>query len=325
MKGNFITIFIILGVVFVSACTSQSQQNNLNEFEDLCTINGHMWMEMEEMRDGEFIGGGICSGCMPSDNMDHFCSMGDYKNYMDESGGHVMSHDAMTAHAGNKDSVDIHMYKVGFTRPEVQSGKETLLTFAINEISSGKPVSDLEIVHEKIMHVVLVRDDLKYFDHVHPEMKEPGKLTVPYTFSASGTYRIWIDFTIDGMQHIVDFDINVPGEIELEEKDMLNRLEVEFIKPEKLESGEEIELKFTVTDSSNNAVPITEKFLGAAAHMIDIDETLNEFNHNHDENFDGNNIISFLYRFNKSGNHRLWIQFIANSKETTASFDVIVK
>ena len=76
----------------------------------------------------------------------------------------------------------------------------------------------MDIVHDKIMHVVLVRDDLKHFEHVHPEAAGQGVFSVPFNFTASGTYRIWIDFTIDGMQHIVDFDINILGNSEAEEK-----------------------------------------------------------------------------------------------------------
>ena len=323
MKEKFIFTLLILGIVLVSACTSQ-KTNNLDEFENLCKNNGHMWMEMEEMMDGEFIGGDMCSGCMPSDNMGHFCNMEDYKKYMDESGGHVMSHNAMTAHGGGKGSVDLHLYRIGFVRPEAQSRKEALLTFTINEISSGNPVSDLQIVHDKIMHVVLVRDDLKYFDHIHPKMIEPGKFTVPYTFLASGTYRIWIDFTIDGMQHIVDFDLNVSG-IAIPEKNSLYGLKVVMEEPEEIMTGQETVLRFVVTDNENRPVTIIEKFLAANAHLIAIDETLLEFGHNHDEKFDKDNTILFTHKFPKSGKYKLWVQFVANGKETTADFDLVIK
>lgn len=316
---NFSAI-ILVSVVLVSACTSQQPQGSLREFEDLCTINGHMWMEMEEMRNGEFIDDKMCLGCM-ADEMNHICDMGEYKNYIE---GHVMGHNAMTAHAGNKDSVDTHLYRIGFVRPDAQSGKESTLTFTINEIISDKPVPDLEIVHDKIMHVVLVRNDLKYFDHIHPVVTSAGKFSVPYMFSAPGIYRIWIDFTIDGMQHIVDFDLGISGSVQLEEKDMLNSLKVVMDAPKEITAGKETDLTFTVTDAGK-PVPITEKFLAANAHLIAIDETLNDFSHNHDEKFDKDNVISFVHKFTKSGRHKLWVQFIANSKETTAGFDLTVK
>ncbi len=315
-----ISAIILVSVIFASACTTQSQQSGLKEFEDLCKSNGHMWMEMEEMRDGEFAGD-MCFGCM-SDNENHICDMEEYKEFITD--GHVMEHNAMIAHAGNKDSVDIHFYRVIFVRPDAQSGKESELTFTINELDSGKAVSDLEIVHDKIMHVVLVRNNLRYFDHIHPQMISEGRFSVPYTFSVPGTYRIWIDFTIDGMQHIIDFDLDVSGSVQLEEQNMLNGLNVVMDAPKEITAGKETELTFTVTDAGK-PVPITEKFLAANAHLIAIDETLQEFGHNHDEDFDKDNVISFMHKFTKSGKHKLWVQFIANGKETTAGFDLTVK
>ena len=217
------------------------------------------------------------------------------------------------------------MYKIGFIRPDVQPGKETLLKFTINDLQAKKPISDLDIVHDKIMHVVLVRDDLKHFEHVHPEAAGQGVFSVPFNFTASGTYRIWIDFTIDGMQHIVDFDINVPGNAEAGEKDTLGGLKVNFISSKEIAEGKETELKFEIFDSNNNPVPITEKFLAANAHLIAIDETLEEFNHNHDESFDKGNKIAFKHKFTKSGKYGLWVQFLVEGKVRTAGFDIAVE
>ena len=249
----------------------------------------------------------------------------EYMEGIDRDGmeGHAMVHNTMIAHGRGSDFVDIHLYRVGFVRPDAQVGKEVSLTFEIKDLN-GNPVSDLEVVHDKIMHVILVRSDLKHFDHIHPEMKEAGTFSVPYIFSASGSYRIWIDFTVDGMQHIVDFDINVPGSVETKEKDMLQGLHVNMISPTEIISGEEVELIFNVTGANNNPVSITEKFLAATAHLIEIDETLEEFGHNHDESLDNNNIISFKQTFEKSGQHRLWVQFSNNGQERIASFEVIV-
>src|SRR3989338_725276 len=140
MKENFIMIFLVSALVIISACTSQSGTPATSEFEQLCKTNGNEWMEMEEMRNGEFVGGAICVGCM-ADTENHFCNVGDYLSYEEKQShggeGHMMEHEAMTAHAGINEAVKIHTYNVTFTRPIAEAGEEVNLQFVITE--DGKP------------------------------------------------------------------------------------------------------------------------------------------------------------------------------------------
>ncbi len=301
--------------------------NSDAEFKAMCQNANYEWMYMKPTKDGKIIKEAeSCWGCM-TEGIEHICDMEKFEEMTGnmENNMHSMQHTAMTTYAGTRSSVDVHMYKVGFIRPDLQPGKEAMLKFTINELQSRKPVSDLDIIHDKIMHIIIVREDLKHFEHIHPQASGQGVYSVLFNFTASGFYRIWIDFTIEGMQHIVDFDINVPGNVESEEKDMLNGLKVNFISPKEIIAGKEIELKFQIFDKSNKPVPITEKFLAADAHLIAIDETLEEFNHNHDENFDMDNKMIFGHIFTKSGKYRLWVQFSVEGQTRTASFEVMVE
>ncbi|MDP3764970.1 MAG: hypothetical protein Q8R04_00505 [Nanoarchaeota archaeon] len=329
MKNKYLLIFFIVIVsflFFIASCTNQPKEDI--ESKQICQSAGYEWMLMKPTQDGKFIKDAKeCWGCMV-EGIGHVCDMEKFDELMKsgmESDMPSMQHMAMTAHAGTRNSVDVHMYKVSFIRPDVQPKTEAVLKFTINDIQFKKPISDLEIVHDKIMHVVLVRNGLKNFEHVHPEMTEPGVFAVPYKFSSSGFYRIWIDFTIEGMQHIVDFDINVPGNIESVEKNLLDGLKVNFILPKEIATAKETELKFEIFDNDNEPVPITEKFLAANAHLIAIDEALEEFNHNHDENFDKDNKLIFKHTFTKSGKYELWAQFSVEGKVKTASFDIEVE
>lgn len=336
LSNLFFILFVII-LFFIASCKqnqkdemenmARSNENEDLEFKKMCQDAGYEWMLMKPTKDGKIIKEAkSCLGCMV-EGVEHVCDMEKFEEMMKtgmETGMNSMQHMAMTAHAGNRNSVDVYMYKVGFARPNAEAGKESLLRFTINEMHSGKPISNLGIVHDKIMHVVLVRNDLKHFDHVHPEMNEAGIFSAPYIFSSSGLYRIWVDFTIDGMQHIIDFDINVPSNLEAGEKDMLNGIKVNFKSPKEIMAGKEIDLEFEIFDENNKPIAITEKFLGANAHLIDIDEKLEEFDHNHDEKFDKDNVISFRHEFSKSGRHRLWVQFLVNNRVKTASFDLMV-
>ena len=347
MKIYHFLLLSIASLFIVASCTANQNQNSMEkmntekdekndaEFKKMCQNANYEWMLMKPTQDGKFIKDAeSCWGCMV-EGIEHVCDMNQFNEMMgmmenmgsemDSNNMHSMQHMAMTAHAGTRSSVDVHMYKIGLIRPDVQLGKEAMLKFTINELQSKKPVSSLDIVHDKIMHAILVRDDLKHFEHIHPQALGEGVFSVPFNFTASGFYRIWIDFTIEGIQHIVDFDINVPGNAESEEKDMLDGLKVNFISSKEIAAGKETELKFEIFDKSNKPVSIAEKFLAASAHLIAIGEALEEFNHNHDENFDKDNKLIFRHTFTESGKYRFWVQFSVEGKVRAASFDIVAK
>ena len=83
-------------------------------------------------------------------------------------------------------------------------------------------------------------------------------------------------------------------------------------------------LEFIITHFSNKPVPITEKFLAANAPMIVVDESLDEFGHTHDGNFDKDNVVYFDYSFKMGGLHKLWIQFYVDGKTIIKEFEVKV-
>lgn len=325
-----ILIAIIIFAVILAAKKSRLTDMTNLTYEQLCNKNDDQWMVMEPWKDGKRISDTACAGCMIGGN--HFCTAEEYIAYVKnlptigvqettamEEMDRTMMHQAMTAHGGSRNSADIHLYDVEFLRNKLLQNE---IAFNITEIASGNPVSGLEIVHDKIIHLILVRDDLEYFDHIHPQQTSPGIYSVPYEFYATGTYRLWADFTIDGMQHIVDFDANVSTNRTSEEPDRLYRLDV-AINSSNFKTDDISKIDFTVTDGGRPA-RITERFLAANAHMIIIDESLDEFGHAHDEQFDNDNILSFEHMFARTGLHKLWVQFSVNGTERTAEFVVNV-
>jgi hypothetical protein len=261
-------------------------------YEQLCKSNDDQWMVMEPWKAGKQMGVEKCAGCMMADN--HFCSAEEYVDYVkalpgskvsSEKGSEMGAHNmgsmmVMRAHGGNQDAVGVHTYNVAFIRDKVTT--DAALVFELSDLNSGEPISDLEIMHDKIIHLALVRNDLKHFDHVHPEEVRPGVYSVPYIFSAPGKYRLWIDFTKGGMQHIVDFDVGVTGLPQSTEPDRLSGLKVTMRPVGEVRVSKAVKTDFDVRSADGSKVPITEKFLSANAHLIEVDESLDEFEHAHD-------------------------------------------
>jgi len=316
-----IIIVLAISILWLAASKPRIMELGTLSYEEVCNKNGDQWMVMEPWIKGRSIGSQPCAGCMIADN--HFCKADEYIAYMKSLpsviSGQSMMHEMVTEHGDDKNSVDIHMYNVAFLREKLATNS---LTFKITD-TSASPVSDLEVVHDKIMHLVLVRDDLNYFDHLHPQEISTGVFSVPYEFYAPGKYRVWIDFTIDGMQHIVDFDFNVAkGSGKLLDYQSGN-LDI------KLNSGnarvdETSKIDFVVNYNNGSPAEIQEKFLAASAHLIVIDDDLGEFGHTHDEEFDGDNVLSFSYKFVKSGRHKIWLQFSLDKITRTAELEVDV-
>ena len=58
---------------------------------------------------------------------------------------------------------------------------------------SGAPVPDYTVVQEKPLHLILVREDLAGFAHVHPDRRADGSWTVAVDLSV-GRWRAYADF-----------------------------------------------------------------------------------------------------------------------------------
>ncbi len=232
------------------------------------------------------------------------------------TGEHAMEHKIMKLHAEN-DTLNLHNYTLVFERPVAETGKEAVLAFALTK--NNAPL-ELQTLHEKLMHLIIVRNDLKHFDHIHPEPAKPGTYAVPYTFAAAGEYRIWIQFMSGNLEHIIDYAITVTGTPEAEETERLGGLRVEMGSPERMIEEQTAGLGFSVTNDAGAAVPITEKFLGADAHFIIIDSTLKVFEHLHDASGDKDNQLSFSYTPAQSGNYSAWLEFRVDGTNRIASF-----
>jgi hypothetical protein len=59
----------------------------------------------------------------------------------------------------------------------------------------GTPVTRFATVHDKRMHLVVVRRDLSGYQHLHPTMASDGTWSVPLALSVAGSWRAYADFS----------------------------------------------------------------------------------------------------------------------------------
>lgn len=101
--------------------------------------------------------------------------------------------------------------------PVPQPGDQTILSFQLTYAKNGKPVRDLQVAHERLVHNFIVALDFSSFAHIHHEdfaavsqrdLAE-ARLHFPYRFPKAGRYRIVSEFAHRNRSWTKHFDIEV--------------------------------------------------------------------------------------------------------------------
>lgn len=164
------------------------------------------------------------------------------------------------------------------------------LIFTVKD-RAGKTVNDLQIVHEKPMHLLVVSSDLAEFYHVHPEQSANGSYRVTHNFPNGGDYRLYADFTpFESTQVVEQINVKVSGaerpKTRLVADTSLNKsvngLRVE-LKPEgALRAKQDLMLNFKAFDhASGKPATDLQNYLGELAHFVIISEDMCDFVHAH--------------------------------------------
>ncbi|MEK7673200.1 MAG: hypothetical protein AAB373_04925 [Patescibacteria group bacterium] len=215
------------------------------------------------------------------------------------------------------------------TLPEqIIPNKEEKFEFQIIT-NNGEIQKVFEIMHEKLMHLVIVRKDLQEFQHLHPTIDpKTGIATANITFPTSGPYRMFFEFTPE-YQSSITLDIDIGGntsfqpqelEISKEATQKIGDYEVTYNFPKIIKTNEEIEYSLEV---QKNSQPVTdlENYLGAKGHSIILKEGSLIYVHTHPKN---NEDLTFGTNFTEPGKYKIFTQFQHNGKIMRAEYVVEV-
>jgi hypothetical protein len=198
------------------------------------------------------------------------------------------------------------------------AGRETTLRVRIPG-AAGEGVKVFEAVHDAKVHLIVVRDGLDHFVHLHPEVDAgSGVLSARYTFPAPGTYHLFADYKQPGKDAAtavaalaVPGDApkapaltpNVPGTAS---GDGLSA----NVRVEGLSAGKEATVRFEVI-ADGKAVTDLEPYMGAMGHLVVISHDATRYVHAHPkEGKDaGPNVVAFEAHFPAAGLYKGWGQF----------------
>ncbi len=240
-----------------------------------------------------------------------------------ESAGHADAHPAATARdsagaggvpAGVASSQDGYRLVAGATRFEAD--RPAPLTFRILD-ARGDTVRDFETEQARKMHVIVVRRDLRRYQHLHPAQGPDGAWTVPLTLPEAGVYRAFADFKTGGAQHTLGIDLFVPGAFEpaglpaTSDTARVDGYEVSL----HVHPGE---LGFFVR-RGGALVTDLQPYLGARGHLVALREGDLAYQHIHPD-AKAPPEIAFHTGDSEPGRYRLFLQFRHQGRVHTAAF-----
>lgn len=225
-----------------------------------------------------------------------------------------------------------HNIEVGFTSipQNLEAGAESELKLSI--LNNGRHAS-LDVVHEKKIHLLIVDEDLGWFDHIHPLPQPDGSYQVKETFPHGGKYFVFADFKPSGgagrvhkQTLVVQGDRPSPMDaVQNKWVSEVNGYKVTLINGNDFQTNRPQHLGIRIEkDGYNITADDLQAYLGAIAHVVIIGKKDKDMLHVHP----GSNAHVPVHgetRFDKPGIYRMWIQFQIDGTVQTADFTVKVK
>lgn len=188
----------------------------------------------------------------------------------------------------------------------------------------GTVLKEFDLLHERPMHFIVVRDALDEFQHLHPQVTSDGTATVDIAFPTAGTYWVFVDCQPKGeSQQTIRHEIRVAGEPPAAPPLQANvpaTVTLEDSQTEVSAQNGESEWQVTFLHSDLSGKPLTdlEPYLGAMGHLVVIGEGTGEYVHAHAESKSGDaGKVNFAAHFARAGMYKAWGQFQRKGKVFT--------
>ena len=216
---------------------------------------------------------------------------------------------------------------------------QTVVPLVINvRDNQGKPLGQFTMFQEKLMHLIVVSDDLQYFDHLHPVYKQNGRFEVTKSFPNGGRYILLSHFKPTGHEEQVSvLNLKVDGTpapaipIDMATSKSIGNIKASLELPKSgLKAGAEAMLVFKLQQNNGALVNDLRPYLGEKGHLVMIEQSsplaridyIHAHPHTTANMSDGE--IHFMAKFPKPGKYKMWGQFNRGGKIVVADFWVNV-
>jgi hypothetical protein len=206
------------------------------------------------------------------------------------------------------------------------------LKFTVNG-ADGKPVVNFAVVHEKPLHLVVVRRDMTGYQHLHPTMAPDGTWSVRADLATPGVWRAYADFTAinaAGTQTALALgtDLVVAGDYQPQplpapaREATVDGQTVVFEGTPAI--GASQPLLFTVRQGGATVTGL-EPYLGSFGHLVVLRELDLGYVHVHPEPALVNGGVKFWMSAPSPGRYRMFFDYSEGGRVRTAQFTLDVK
>ena len=234
---------------------------------------------------------------------------------------------------------------------QLEAGKSGMMSFTPKIKDKDGTAVPLDLVHEKKMHLILVSDDLSWFDHIHPEYSASGSYDIKVLakgesftngrghnetrFEGGGKYWAFADFKpTGGLNQVNKIEVDVAGAptkaLSFPQAKMTTSIDGYSLTMEAghsgtgLVSGSQQHIPVSIKQGGKAVDPATfENYLGEKAHLVMIEVDSKEYVHTHPAVENGK--LDVHTTFAKPGTYRGWLQFQTAGKVHTADFVIKVQ
>jgi hypothetical protein len=194
------------------------------------------------------------------------------------------------------------------------------IAFSVRE--GNETFADYGVSHTKEMHLIVVRDDLQHFQHLHPERDTDGVWRVSFTAPAGGTYWRYADFVdTDEKTYTIQFDKEFLGDLGTygiaKNSETVKTVDGYRIELETAKMGNDVSFTYKITDANSQPVQV-EQYLGARGHSVLISPT-GDFIHAHASE-EGEDPV-FTTTLPPDSFYRAFTQFQIKGEVITVDFD----
>lgn len=196
--------------------------------------------------------------------------------------------------------------------------------------SDGMTVTKFERDQTKLMHLIVVRNDLTGYQHLHPKLGRGGIFSVELRLSKPGTYRAIADFTTGGRRYALGVPVTVAGkaaDTPLPPEAMsadTDGYSVTLAHAKAIMAGSEAKLQFMV-EKDGRPVTALLPYLAVYGHLVALRASTLAYSHVHPTSEDrAKGMIDFTAEFPKRGAYRLFLQFRTESGVHTAAYTLNV-
>jgi hypothetical protein len=217
--------------------------------------------------------------------------------------------------------------------PNIPAGTDITLEFRVIDPKTHRPVTQFEIVHEKLFHLFLVSYDLEFFAHLHPELLPSGWFRLRTRLPKPGAYRLLADFDpTGGTPQLAARTFSTAGYIEplattvrppaanVGPQKGANLVTSLRLDPEAPIAGKKTMLFFHVDPADG-----LEQYIGAWAHLLAVSHDLIDTIHSHPFIADGGADLQFNLFFPRAATYRVWVQMQRKGEVNTVAFTIPVR